>query len=68
MTSDPRGINCGKICKASFPVGAQAKLVAQPVGEADVQGFLRRQLVGKDEKRKVTLNAAKTVTAKFVKK
>jgi hypothetical protein len=68
VTSDPRGINCGKICKASFPVGAQVKLVANPSGKSKFKGFSGGGCSGKDEKCKVTLNAAKTVTAKFVKK
>lgn len=68
VTSDPRGINCGKICKASFPIGAQVKLVANPSGKSKFKGFSGGGCSGKDEKCKVTLNAAKTVTAKFVKK
>jgi hypothetical protein len=35
LTSDPRGIVCGRLCTASFPLGTRVTLTAQPAGAGE---------------------------------
>ncbi|MDX6637157.1 MAG: hypothetical protein QOJ01_668 [Solirubrobacterales bacterium] len=68
VKSDPPGINCGKMCRASFEPGAHVKLTADPKKGSKFAGWSGSGCSGNDPKCKVAMSVSRTVKAKFADK
>jgi hypothetical protein len=64
VSSNPAGINCGSTCSASFDHNLEVTLTATPVAGSEFKGW--SGACSGSGTCKVTMNAAKTVTAEFV--
>jgi hypothetical protein len=65
IKSDPPGINCGKMCRASFDPGVNVKLTAHPNKGSKFAGWSGSGCSGDNPKCKVAMNISRTVKAKF---
>jgi hypothetical protein len=68
VKSDPPGINCGKMCRASFEPGANVKLTADPGKGSKFAGWSGSGCSGDNPKCKVAMNVSRTIKAKFADK
>lgn len=64
VMSDLIGIDCGGSCSASYPSGTSVNLTATPMGASQFVDW-RGACTGSSPTCSVTLNAAKSVTARF---
>ncbi len=66
--SDPPGIKCGKMCRASFEPGVHVELTANPDKGSRFAGWSGSGCSGGKPKCKVAMNISRTVKAEFVDK
>ena len=64
ITSSPAGIDCGSICEWDYDSGMTVKLAASAAGGSTFSGW-SGSCSGMDNPCRVTMDAAKSVTAKF---
>lgn len=68
VSSQPKGIHCGRDCSESYAAGTRITLVATPKGESVFTGWSGACAgAGTNRSCQVTLNDVKTVGAKFAK-
>jgi len=65
VTSSPAGINCGKLCSASFALGTQVTLTATPAAQSYFNGWTGGGCSGNSPTCVLTLNANAQVSATF---
>ena len=68
MGSGPAGIDCGKTCTASFPAGSEVEVIAYPDSGWKFDEWRGACHGKKEHDCHVTMDAAKSVIAKFEKK
>ena len=65
VTSNPPGINCGKICNANFNLGTQVTLTETPGANSSFAGWSGGGCSGTNPTCVVTMNSSQQVTATF---